>query len=150
MSLTQLPSHARCWVYQSDRALTGTEKAWIKEQLNRFIPEWNAHGTKLIAEGEQIGDYHIVLAVDEQAAGASGCSIDSSVRFMKQLGQELSVDFFNRMKILLEDSHGEQQLVPFSEINLYPEHTLFNNLVQNLGELNTNWKVKVSESQYWR
>jgi len=150
MSLTQLPSHARCWIYQADRALTGTEKEWIKEQLNRFIPEWNAHGTKLIAEGEQIGDFHIVLAVDEHSAGASGCSIDSSVRFIKQIGQELHVDFFNRMKILLEDSQGSQQLVAFSEINNYPDYTVFNNLVQNLGEWKSNWKVKATESPYWR
>lgn len=149
MSFFDLAPEAKCWIYQSDRALNATEKEWLNEQLDRFVAEWAAHGSKLLAQGKIIGDYHVVLAVDESQAGASGCSIDASVRFIKSVAGELQVDFFNRMKLLVEND-AQQQLVPFSEISNYPESTVYNNLVPTVGELETKWKVKVSESPFFK
>jgi hypothetical protein len=37
--------------------------------------------------------------VDERKAGVSGCSTDSSVRFIKSLGEKYKVDFFNRTNL---------------------------------------------------
>jgi hypothetical protein len=39
--------------------------------------------------------------VNEDIESASGCSIDSSVRFVKSLGAELNIDFFNRLNVLV-------------------------------------------------
>ena len=137
-----LADDAKIWSYQADRLLTDTEVAWVKEQLAEFLPEWAAHGTKLKAYGDVLNHAHVILAVDESVHNASGCSIDSSVKFIKFLEQELGVSFFNRMKMLAENN-GELFFVPFSDLNTLPENTtVFNNMISKVGEFRTNWKVR--------
>ncbi|MCC6699924.1 MAG: hypothetical protein IT221_00265 [Fluviicola sp.] len=147
MSLQQLPDHSKVWLYQADRALTSTEKEWLQEVLTKFVAEWAAHGTKLAAAGEVVGDYHIVLAVDETAYGASGCSIDTSVRFIKGLGDELGINFFNRLNMLLE-TEGKLQLVPFLQLSNYPTAQVFNPMIETLKEWRENWKIPVADLKF--
>lgn len=139
----QLENEAKVWSYQSDRLLTDTEVQWINEQLTPFLQEWAAHGTKLKAYGEVANHAHLLLAVDESDHHASGCSIDTSVRFIKQLEKELGVSFFNRLKMLTQ-SGNELVYVNYSDLGNLPEETLvFNNMVSNAGEFKNRWKVPV-------
>lgn len=147
MSLQQLPDHSKVWLYQADRALTSTEKEWLQEVLTKFVAEWAAHGTKLAAAGEVVGDYHVVLAVDETAYGASGCSIDTSVRFIKGLGDELGINFFNRLNMLLE-IEGKLQLVPFLQLSNYPSAQVFNPMIETLKEWRESWKIPVADLKF--
>jgi hypothetical protein len=48
----------------------------------------------------------LVLAVDESQLGASGCSIDSSVRTLRQLEESLDLDLVDQGKITLKTSEG--------------------------------------------
>lgn len=147
MSLQELPDHSKVWLYQADRPFSTTEKEWMKEVLPKFIGEWAAHGTKLAAAGEIVGDYHIVLAVDETAYGASGCSIDTSVRFIKGLGDELEINFFNRLNMLLE-VEGSQQLVPFLQLSNYPTAQVYNPMIATLKEFRESWKIPVVDLKF--
>lgn len=147
MILNDFPETAKVWLYQSDRAFTTAEKITIEKQLSDFINEWAAHGTKLKAQGELVGDFHIVLAVDERVYGASGCSIDTSVRFIKSLGDQFGIDFFNRMNFLVESDNG-LKLVHFSELKNYPDAYFYQPLVQTVGELRTNWRIKVLDRKF--
>jgi len=147
MILNDFPTTAKVWLYQSDRAFTSAEKITINQQLTAFIPEWAAHGTKLKASAELVGDFHVVLAVDESVYGASGCSIDASVRFIKSLGEQFGIDFFNRMNFLVESNNG-LKLVHFSELKNYPDAYFYQPLVQNLGDLRTNWRIKVLDRKF--
>lgn len=147
MSIQELPDHSKVWLYQADRPFSATEKEWVKEVLPKFISEWAAHGTKLAAAGEIVGDYHIVLAVDETAYGASGCSIDTSVRFIKGLGDELGINFFNRLNMLLE-IEGSQQLVPFLQLSNYPTAQVYNPMIATLKEFRESWKIPVVDLKF--
>ena len=141
----QLPDDARLWSYQADRKLTATEKAWIEEILPPFLTDWAAHGAKLNAYGEVLGDYHLILVVNEDQANASGCSIDSSVRFIKHLEKELGISFFNRLKMLTLTGN-EFAYVNYSDLSNLPEDTLvFNNTISNLMEFKNSWKVPVKK-----
>jgi hypothetical protein len=92
-----LPSTARVWVYQSSRALAAEEIASIERALGVFVRQWTSHNAQLRAAGEVRHGRFIILAVDERQAGASGCSIDQSVAFMKSLQASLGIDLFDRM-----------------------------------------------------
>ena len=114
--------------------------------------EWSSHGAKVDAYGNLFFGQFIVLMADERAAGVSGCSTDSSVRFIKQVGEKFSVDFFNRTNLgfWVKD---KIQLLPMSQLlyaaqnNFINEETLyFNNLVQNKKELEEKWIVPVKNS----
>ena len=53
----------------------------------------------------------LILAVDESQASASGCSIDSSVKFVKAMESELGTDFFNRMNLVILNAKEELESV---------------------------------------
>jgi hypothetical protein len=78
---------------------------------------------------------------------ASGCSIDSSVQIMKRIGQEIKVDFFNRMKVLIEN---EQELkeIHFSELSEFENWNVFNPMITKLEELQNAWPQRIAESPF--
>jgi hypothetical protein len=96
-----LPEHSRVWLYLADRKLDATEAHFLNEKLKLFLDSWVAHNKKLTCDGTLLFSQYLILAVNEDVESASGCSIDSSVRFVKSLGQELNVDFFNRLNVLV-------------------------------------------------
>lgn len=139
----QLEDKTKVWSYQADRLLTDTEVQWINEQLDPFLEEWAAHGTKLKAYGEVVNHAHLILAVDESAHNASGCSIDTSVRFIKQLEKELQLSFFNRLKMLTL-SNDQFAYVNYADLSGLPDETIvFNNTVSTVGEFKTSWKLPI-------
>lgn len=137
----QLDDQAKLWSYQSDRLLTDTEVSWIQDQLKPFLLEWAAHGTKLKAYGDVLNHAHLILVVDESDHNASGCSIDASVRFIKQLENELGISFFNRLKMLAETDEG-QRYISFAELDSLPKQAMvYNNMVNSVGAFRNSWKV---------
>src|SRR6266566_5107558 len=95
----QLPSHSQVWIYQADRSFSLEEEKTISESLNDFCLGWTAHGNPLQTSFKIEYNQFVILSVDESSAGASGCSIDGSVRTLKELGNQLHVDFFDRTKV---------------------------------------------------
>ncbi len=145
MITTNLPLSSRVWVYQSNRIFTETEQEIINVKLADFVKGWNNHGTNLTASAFVVEPSFVVLAVNEADINASGCSIDSSVRFIKQIGQELKIDFFNRLKVLIE-KEGEYKYIMLHDLAEYESWNIYNILVQNLEEFNQSFKIPVTES----
>ena len=92
----QMPSHARVWIYISDRQITPGDALSIDGALRSFTAEWAAHGVPLKSSYCMMEDRFVLLAVDEEAHGASGCSIDTSVNALKRVGAETGINFFDR------------------------------------------------------
>lgn len=142
-------NNARVWLYQTDRPLNDVEVAMVNEKLAVFVKEWAAHGTKLVGDAHVLNPCFVAFVVDENYASASGCSIDSSVKFLKALGTDLNIDFFSRMKVCLQLE--TIQHVSIHELNSYaPETLIYDPLVSNLGELRTNWLRPLKESSLAR
>lgn len=143
---------SRVWIYQSDRKFTSTEENEILNKLAAFTDQWKAHGNELLAKAEIRYGFFIILTVDESQAGVTGCSIDSSVRLIKEIEQEYHVDLFNRFNIaykvngevVVNNKEDFETLVNIKQIT--PESIVFNNMVQNLAELETKWEVAFQNS----
>ena len=131
----------------ADRSFDGTESDYIQSKLDEFVTvHWKSHGAKLDASGILINNQLIVLSVDDNSLGASGCSIDSSVKFIKELGTELKVDFFNRMYVLI--SNGEEtQRVHISDLSNYKDWNLLNPIVSTVQDVQEKGLLSVSESE---
>ena len=139
---SQFPGDSKVWVYQSSRKLTPKEFVETQDKIETFVAkEWSAHGTKLTAKGVMLTPYHIGLAVLGDVT-ASGCSIDASVKFIKSIGNQLDIDFFSRLNILIEESETER-FVPFSKLNTVPNAIMYNPMISNIEELQNNWKIPV-------
>ncbi len=90
-SYQDLNDSARVWIYQADRPLKGTEIEEIRERGRLFVASWAAHGEKLDAAIEVLHDRFVVLCADEAQVKASGCSIDRSVGFVRELESDLGL-----------------------------------------------------------
>lgn len=147
-----MPEHTRLWIYQADRQFEPSEKILLEKGLRNLCDEWAAHGTPLRTSFSIFFNRFVILSVDERAAGASGCSIDGSVRYLKGLQAELGLDFFDRTQVAFF-SKNEVLTFPVSALKqLFENGTLtadtltFNNLVTTLGEWKNSWQIKVKES----
>lgn len=143
---------SRVWVYQSDRELTSREVELIQQQLNEFTTQWKAHGHQLDAKAEVLYNFFIVLTVDEASAGVTGCSIDSSVRIIKDIEQQFGIDLFNRFnmayrmddRIVVTNKEDFETLISIKKIT--PATIVFNNMVQTLEEFENKWEVPFEKS----
>jgi hypothetical protein len=143
---------SKVWIYQSDRQFTDSEVTAIRQQLDNFTAQWKAHGHQLQATTEVLYNYFIVFIVDEATAGATGCSIDASVRIIKGLEQEYNVDLFNRFsmaykvgdKVVVVNKEDFETLISIKKITR--ESIVFNNLVQTLADFETKWEVPFKDS----
>jgi hypothetical protein len=143
---------SRVWVYQSSRLFTLSEALDIESLLAQFAAEWRSHGADVKAYANLFFGQFIVLMADETQAGVSGCSTDSSVRFIKGIGEKFGVDFFNRTNLSFFVKYKIQQL-PMSQLQyavdngfIGAETLYFNNLVQTKRELENEWIVPVKNS----
>jgi hypothetical protein len=141
---------SRVWYYLADRTFDGTESDYIQSKIDEFVNvHWKTHGSKLNATGILLHNQIIALSVDDSSLGASGCSIDSSVKFIKELGTELKVDFFNRMYALISNG-GETQRVPISDLSNYKDWNLLNPIVTTIQNVQEKGVITVSESELVR
>ncbi len=143
---------SRVWVYQASRLLTIAEALETEDLIREFCEDWKSHGADVDAYGNLFFGQFLILMADETRAGVSGCSTDSSVRFVKGLEQKFSVDFFNRnnLAFVVKD---KIQLLPLNQLKYAFENgfigadTLyFNNIVLNKEELENNWMIPVRQS----
>ena len=144
---------SRVWIYQADRFLTETEVSEIIALAQQFVASWTAHGSALAGKGTVVENLFLVLEVDEEVAGVTGCSIDKSVHFIKGLGEKFNIDFFDRMRVSYIDVESRLQLADRDEFQTLVnsgvvdgETIVYNNLIQTSDELTTNWKIPFSQS----
>jgi len=144
--------NSRVWVYQANKKLSDSEVNQIQSDLDGFAAAWTAHNHQLKAKGEVRYNRFIILTVDESQAGASGCSIDKSVRFVQQLEQQYGITLLDRFNLAYREGsevhsaprHAFEELLKQGAIN--SNTVVFNNMVQNLKELQTKWEVPFRDS----
>lgn len=152
----KLPGSARVWIYQANRSFTEDEIKEISAKLDDFITSWTAHGADLKASYEIKYNRFITIALDQQLNAASGCSIDSSVRFIQQLESEYNVDLLDKMNV----SYKQGEFIAYKSLSDFrkmakqkavsPKTIVFNNLVNNKEEYLSEWEVPASESWHKR
>lgn len=150
---TAISPKARVWVYLSPRALTGEEQAWLKAQAQAFVQQWTSHQQALLAQAEVLEGRFLVLAVDEAQAQASGCSIDKSVAFVRQMGQALGLDFFDRLCFAYRDAQGQICTASSGEFTdlyqkglIHDQTPVFNTLVNTVETFQTQLEVPLAQS----
>ncbi|MCC8424075.1 ABC transporter ATPase [Mucilaginibacter sp. UR6-11] len=148
----QFSENSRVWIYQSDKKLADELVQQIQQRLDSFTTQWTAHNNQLKAKAEIRYNRFLILIVDETQAGASGCSIDKSVHFMQNLEREFNISLFDRFNLAYKQAdevlsvprHGFEDLLKQGAINT--DTIVYNNLVQNLTELQTKWEVPFKDS----
>ena len=151
-----LPEDSKIWIYQSNRKFSDDETTEIENDLNSFIENWSAHGTRLEASYLLKYNRFIILAVNQAVQQATGCSIDSSVAFIQKLEQKYQVDLLDKMNVTFKNGEhiAHKSLIDFKRMAKEKAVTantiVFNNLVNSIEEFNENWEVPAGESWHSR
>ena len=149
---SNMPDNARVWIYQANRSLASDESKFILDQANAFVAQWQAHGSQLVAEAHLFYDRFLVFFVNEDISGVTGCSIDKSVRMVQAIGEEVGVDFFDRMQILYKQDARikDARMHDFwamRKANVVTDETeVFNNLVKTKAEFDASWETSFGNS----
>lgn len=148
----KLGPDAKVWIYQADRKLTGDEVEALREEAQNFINSWTAHGSDLQGSFKITYDQFLVLGVDEDFSKASGCSIDSSVNFVRSMESRFHISFLDRSKValligdmvVLEDFNELKNKI--RERVVKPDQITFNNFVTTKSELENAWQSRLEDS----
>ena len=139
----------RIWIYQANRQLSEQESIHLLEKMDHFTMQWTAHGKQLVAQALLRYNQFLVIRVNEGLVKATGCSIDKSTEMLKQVQQELGLDFFDRMQIAYRDQDdiktvsraGFEKLIEEGKVT---ENTIvFNNMVSTGEELAKHWEIPI-------
>jgi len=150
--VSTMPANARLWVYQNNRIFSDAEVKAIEELGIQFISDWAAHGASLKASFDVLHNLFVVIAVDEQQAMASGCSIDKSVKFVKELEIQLNLNLFDRMQVAYRIGSDIKicKLSDFEKLasqGIVNESTIvFNNMVSTKASFDSEWQVPLKQS----
>lgn len=148
----KLSPNARIWIYQNQAPIEDDLVAIISEDLETFIHDWSAHQRPLAAFAAILHHRFVVLMVDEQLNAASGCSIDSSVGFIRSIEQKYGLNLFDRFTFSFEKD-GLIHTVPkarFAELyraGEIDESTLvFDNLIRTKNDFEQTWQKPLGKS----
>ena len=148
----KIPQNARIWVYQANRQLTDNEAITIGDYLKPAVNQWAAHGASLLASAKVLHNRFVIIALDQNMNAASGCSIDASTHWFKELGETLNIDFFDRSQAYFDGD----EIKTFSVFQskkavesglLLPETIIFNNnTLEKFSDLSNGWQIKAIEA----
>ena len=146
------PDNSRVWIYQSSRAFVEKEEREVNEQLHQFYANWQTHGAPVKGWASLLFRQFIVVMADESQNGVSGCSTDGSVRVIKSLERQYSVNFFDRMMLTFLVK-GKAEMLPFNQVQYAIDRGLidadtpvFNNVATTKKELLESWLVPLHKS----
>lgn len=147
-----LPSDSRIWIYQTDRSISDSESEFIQNYLTQAIEKWAAHGAPLTASFKISHQRFILIGLNQSLNEASGCSIDASTHWFKELGNLLGIDFFDRSIAVLDKDNIKSISVfqvkkSIQDGIINPDSVIFNNIgVQTLSDLDKNWRISAENS----
>jgi hypothetical protein len=144
--------NSRVWIYQSNKAFLAKETKELKERITKFVGVWNSHGSEVKSFGDLIFNHFIILMADETNVKVSGCSTDSTFRFIKNIQKDFDVDLLDRQTLafIVKD---KIKLIPLEDVNFSIENEIinsetpyFNNTILTKKDLLNNWIIPVKDS----
>lgn len=147
---------SRIWIYQSNRPFTEDEVLHLRKESSMFVNNWTAHNDKLKATSEILHNRFIAFCVDENVAAVSGCSLDKSIHYIKQVEKDLNVFLLNRQLIAYKNGDNVLSCPMNAFVELYQQGKInadtivFNNLVDTLSSFRNGWETPLKNSWIFR
>ena len=140
-----LPDSSRIWLYASEKALTTDQQNHILTYIAEHLKGWNAHKVPLTAGVTILENHFIVIALDENKNGASGCSIDTLQKTIQELEKDLSIALMNRLNVFCKIGEIIKVIPSFKLGFIANEDTLFYDLTIQRKEELSNYLKPIKE-----
>lgn len=155
-SFEELPGSSRLWIFGADPRPAPRQAAHIVEGMREFLSGWTAHRKELAAGLDWRRHRFVLVAVDEDRAPASGCSIDELMGRVAALEEETGLDLTDTSSVWFRDPRAEgrvesvtrERFRGLAEAGVVgSETTVYDLTVDRLGELRAGrWELSASES----
>lgn len=106
----QLPDDARLWVFGAAAPVTGAAATAMLAAVDAALDSWRAHGVPLVCGRDWRDDRFLAVAADEQATGATGCSIDALFRRVSELEAVAGTTLITSGPVFWRDASGAVQV----------------------------------------
>lgn len=151
-----LNDKAKVWIYIADRNLNQEEVTAINRSGADFASQWLSHGREVKGEIAIIFDRVLIVAASEEAFQVSGCSIDKTVGWVRELGSKYQINFFDRFFTCVlkgnavEGFNKEAFRAAVQKGYLNKDTLVFHSLAANLGELRRQPFLPLADSWHAR
>ena len=152
VSFNLLPPNAKVWIYQSDTNLSITDVELIEKEVMFFLKNWSSHNKEIESSYEIRYNRFLIIGLNENINSASGCSIDKSVNFIKNLQSILKVNFLNRLDVAykIDNEINSISLLEFQnmirENKLSKDSIVYNNMIDTKKLYLNNWETTIENS----
>ena len=152
VSFNLLPPNAKVWIYQSDTNLSITDVELIEKEVVFFLNNWSSHNKEIESSYEIRYNRFLIIGLNENINSASGCSIDKSVNFIKNLQSILKVNFLNRLDVAykIDNEINSISLLEFQnmirENKLSKDSIVYNNMIDTKKLYLNNWETTIENS----
>ncbi len=141
----------RVWTYIISKDLSPDRLRSLLEEGKAFVQGWTAHEQQLSGSFEIYKDKIIVVKVNEEVQGASGCSIDKLTRFIKSSETKYGIELMNRLLVALKAEEAVQVVHSVKIKDLLDDAFLNeNSIVYNTSVANSddlkNWEQPLKET----
>ena len=136
-----LPEQERIWLYASEKELTQSQQDYILNVISEELKGLNAHKQPLTSGVTILENHFIVVALDENKNGASGCSIDTLQNTIQKIEKELTFSLMNRLNVFCKIEDEILCIPSFKLGSVADKDTLFYDLtILTKSDLNTYLK----------
>jgi hypothetical protein len=155
---SELPGHARVWIFAAERPLEPAESAALLEIIDPFIIGWAAHGAPVVGSRELRHDQFLIVAADERATGVSGCSTDTLFHAVAAAEKRLGLSLRDGSLVFWRDESGAVRAAPrpaFRALAAAGEvdagTTVFDHTIASVEELRAGrWETRMADSWHAR
>ena len=152
VSFNLLPPNAKVWIYQSDRNLSNIDIELIEKEVKLFLNNWSSHNKEIESSFEIRYNRFIIIGLNENINSASGCSIDKSLNFIKDLQSLLKVNFLNRLDVAYKTGNDINSIslsefqTMIREKKLSKDSIVYNNMISSKQSYINNWETTIENS----
>tara|TARA_B100001778_G_scaffold89689_1_gene73111 strand:+ start:49 stop:531 length:483 start_codon:yes stop_codon:yes gene_type:complete len=152
VSFNLLPPNAKVWIYQSDSNLSSKDVELIEKEVKLFLNNWSSHNKEIESSYEIRYNRFLIIGLNEDINSASGCSIDKSVNFIKNLQSILKVNFLNRLDVAYKIGNEINTISLLEFQNMIRENKLskdsivYNNMIDTKKLYLNNWETTIENS----
>ena len=152
-----LNPNSRIWIFSSVDVLSDVEKKYINKEVSKFLLSWEAHGKKIESNCYIIKSHFIFIIVNSNFASPTGCSIDKLYNKIKEIGNELNINFLSADQIPFRRNGSSKKIEFLKYFNfkryvrdnqLSDSSVVYDNSINSLSQLDKwelslkDWKLK--------